>query len=43
MAIDKVILRYLSLWLLLTYACIGDFVFIASSFQYVFFISKIIL
>lgn len=26
----------------ITYACIGDFVFIASSFQYVLFISKMI-
>lgn len=41
-AIDKIFLRYLSLWLLLTYTCIGDLVFIASSFQYVFSISKII-
>lgn len=40
--INKVFLYYLSLWLLMTYACIGDFVFIAGSFLHVFSNSKII-
>lgn len=40
--INKVFLFYLSLWALMTYACIGDFVFIASSFLRVFSNSKMI-
>lgn len=41
--INKVFLYYLFLWLLMTYACIGDLVFIASSFLHAFSNSKMIL